>query len=102
MAEFVLELKNIGKTFSGVNVLRGIDLQLRAGEVLALMGENGAGKSTLIKVISGYHKPDEGGEIRVDGKPVSFNKPKDAMNAHIHTIYQELTLCPDMSSPKTS
>ena len=53
MEDFVLELKGIGKTFSGVNVLRDINIQLKRGEVFALMGENGAGKSTLIKVISG-------------------------------------------------
>lgn len=97
MGEYVLEMKNIGKTFSGVNVLRGIDMQLKKGEVLALMGENGAGKSTLIKVVSGYHQPDPGGELIVDGQKVAFHKPKDAMDAHIHTIYQELTLCPDMT-----
>ncbi|MBR0085872.1 MAG: sugar ABC transporter ATP-binding protein [Lachnospiraceae bacterium] len=97
MSETILELKNIGKTFNGVNVLRGVNLELHKGEVLALMGENGAGKSTLIKVVAGYHQPDPGGEMYVEGKLVKFNKPKDAMKAHIHTIYQELTLCPDMT-----
>jgi len=97
LSDYILELKNIGKTFSGVNVLRGIDLQVKRGEVLALMGENGAGKSTLIKVISGYHQPDEGGQIIVDGKEVVFHNPKESLDAHIHTIYQELTLCPDMT-----
>src|SRR4030042_6110473 len=61
------------------------------------MGENGAGKSTLIKILSGYFPPDRGGVIRMNGKPVVFNNPKDAMEASIHTIYQELTLCPLMS-----
>ena len=97
MEDIILEMQNIGKTFSGVNVLRDINIQLKKGEVLALMGENGAGKSTLIKIISGYHQPDAGGELRVHGKPVVFQKPKDSMDAHIHTIYQELTLCPDMT-----
>ena len=97
MSEYILELKNIGKTFSGVNVLRGIDLQVKRGEVLALMGENGAGKSTLIKVVSGYHLPDPGGKIIVNGKEVVFHNPKEAKVNHIHTIYQELTLCPDMT-----
>ena len=97
MSEYILELKNIGKTFSGVNVLRGIDLQVKKGEVLALMGENGAGKSTLIKVVSGYHLPDPGGQIIVNGKEVVFHNPKEAKVNHIHTIYQELTLCPDMT-----
>ncbi len=94
---YVLELSNIGKTFAGVNVLRGVDLQLKKGEVHVLLGENGAGKSTLIKIISGYHKQDKGGSIKVDGQEVSFKRPKDAIDASIHTIYQELTLCPYMT-----
>ena len=97
MAEHVLELEKIGKTFAGVTVLRNIDLTLRKGEVHALLGENGAGKSTLIKILSGYYMPDRGGTIRVNGTPVVFSNPKDAMDASIHTIYQELTLCPLMS-----
>jgi ABC-type sugar transport system ATPase subunit len=96
-AEIILELKNIGKTFSGVNVLRGIDLKLRKGEVHALLGENGAGKSTLIKILNGYYQPDRGGEMKIAGKVVQFRNPKDALAASIHTIYQELTLCPLMS-----
>ena len=97
MDEYVLELKNIGKTFSGVNVLRGINLSLKKGEVHALLGENGAGKSTLIKILNGYYQPDRGGEIRIAGSEVQFKKPKDALDASIHTIYQELTLCPLMT-----
>ncbi len=97
MAEHVLELEKIGKTFAGVTVLRNINLTLRKGEVHALLGENGAGKSTLIKILSGYYMPDRGGTIRVNGTPVVFSNPKDAMDASIHTIYQELTLCPLMS-----
>jgi len=70
---------------------------VRSGEVHALLGENGAGKSTLIKILSGYHLPDKGGEILINGKAVTFRNPKDAMEASIHTIYQELTLCPQMT-----
>jgi len=72
-------------------------MSVRRGEVHALLGENGAGKSTLIKILSGYHQPDKGGEILIDGQPVTFKDPKDAINASIVTIYQELTLCPDMT-----
>ncbi|KKK49559.1 hypothetical protein LCGC14_3133830, partial [marine sediment metagenome] len=97
MDDHLLELKNIGKTFSGVNVLRGIDLVLKKGEVHALLGENGAGKSTLIKILNGYYQPDKGGEIKIEGRVVQFKKPKDALDASIHTIYQELTLCPLMT-----
>jgi len=72
-------------------------MRVRRGEVHALLGENGAGKSTLIKILSGYHQPDKGGEILINGNPVAFRNPKDAMDASIHTIYQELTLCPHMT-----
>ena len=97
MSDYILELNNIGKTFSGVNVLRGINLKFKRGEVHALLGENGAGKSTLIKILSGYHQPDEGGTLIINGKEISFKNPKDAIDASIHTIYQELTLCPLMT-----
>lgn len=97
MSEYILELKNIGKTFSGVNVLRDVNLQLKKGEVHVLLGENGAGKSTLIKIISGYHQPDKGGEIYVEGEKKEFSSPKQPKDAGIHTIYQELTLCKDMT-----
>ena len=97
MADNILELRNIGKTYSGVNVLRNINLGIERGEVHALLGENGAGKSTLIKIISGYIQPDKGGEILVNGKPVVFKQPGDSMDAGVHTIYQELSLCLDMT-----
>jgi len=97
LSQCILELKNIGKTFSGVNVLRDVNLQLKKGEVHVLLGENGAGKSTLIKIISGYHAPDKGGEIYVEGERKEFTSPKQPKDAGIHTIYQELTLCKDMT-----
>lgn len=97
MSEYILEMKNIGKSFSGVSVLRSINLGLIKGEVHALLGENGAGKSTLIKILSGFHPTEKPAEIILDGKSVAFKKPKDALDASIHTIYQELTLCPDMT-----
>ena len=97
MEENILELRNIGKTFSGVNVLRNVDLTIRRGEVHAILGENGAGKSTLIKIISGYHQPDAGGAIMLDGVKHEFKSPRDALKASISTIYQELLLCPQMT-----
>ncbi|MEA4853150.1 MAG: sugar ABC transporter ATP-binding protein [Christensenella sp.] len=97
MEEYVLEMSDVGKTFAGVNVLRDINLKLKKGEVHVLLGENGAGKSTLIKIISGYHKQDKGGTIKVNSKEVDFKRPKDAIDASIHTIYQELSLCPYMT-----
>jgi ABC-type sugar transport system ATPase subunit len=97
LGENVLELRHISKTFPGVVALKNVDLSVRRGEVHALLGENGAGKSTLIKILSGYHQPDRGGEMFIAGKPVLFRSPKDAIEASISTIYQELTLCPNMT-----
>ena len=97
LGENVLELKHISKTFPGVVALNNVDMSVRSGEVHALLGENGAGKSTLIKILSGYHQPDKGGEMFIAGKPVLFRSPKDAIAASISTIYQELTLCPNMT-----
>lgn len=93
----ILELRNVSKTFSGVTVLKNIDLDIKKGEVHALLGENGAGKSTLIKIISGYHSMDGGGELRMHGKTLDIKRPKDSIKAHISTIYQELTLCPHLT-----
>lgn len=95
--EYILELRHVSKTFPGVVALKNVNMSVKSGEVHALLGENGAGKSTLIKILSGYHQPDVGSEILIGGKPVTFKTPKDAIKASIHTIYQELTLCPHMT-----
>lgn len=94
----LLEMRNIHKSFPGVRALQGVDFTLRAGEVHALMGENGAGKSTLIKVltgVSGYVKDE--GTISLEGKAVSIRSPQDAQKVGISTVYQEITLCPNLS-----
>ena len=84
----ILRLEGISKSFVGVKALQGISFDLREGEVHCLCGENGAGKSTLIKILSGAHQPDDGGEIYFDGNKVTLN-PHLALALGIQTIYQE-------------
>jgi rhamnose transport system ATP-binding protein len=95
MNENILELRNISKQFSGVEVLHQVPFSLRRGEVHALLGENGAGKSTLVKIITGVHQPD-GGEIILDGVQVHFGNTRESRQAGIAAIYQELSLFPDL------
>ncbi|GGM90581.1 sugar ABC transporter ATP-binding protein [Dactylosporangium sucinum] len=90
----LLDIRGIGKSFLGVRVLSGIDLDLRAGEVHAVVGENGAGKSTLMKIISGVYAPD-GGTLTLDGAPVTFRGPRDAQRAGVGIIHQEFNLLPE-------
>lgn len=94
--EVVLRLEGICKEFPGVKALQDVELTLRKGEIHALMGENGAGKSTLIKVLTGVYQKD-GGNIFLSGKPVTIRSTQDAQNAGISTVYQEITLCPNLS-----
>ena len=95
--EYILEMKNISKTFPGVKALDRVQLQARPGEVHALMGENGAGKSTLMKILMGIYSMDEGGEILFQGKPYRANSPKEAMETGVAMIHQELNPILDMS-----
>ncbi|MBO4927734.1 MAG: sugar ABC transporter ATP-binding protein [Clostridiales bacterium] len=92
----VLEMRGICKYFPGVRALENVDFTLREGEIHALMGENGAGKSTLIKVLTGVYSKD-GGDIRLAGVPVHIRSPQDAQNMGISTVYQEITLCPNLT-----
>ena len=92
----VLELAGISKSFPGIQALKSVRFDMRAGEVHALLGENGAGKSTLIKIVSGVHRPDHG-SIRIDGREVAFASPLEAQRAGIATIYQELLLFPELT-----
>ncbi|MDO8772120.1 MAG: ATP-binding cassette domain-containing protein [Burkholderiaceae bacterium] len=95
-APLVLQAKNIVKRYGQVTALDGVDFELRAGEILAVIGDNGAGKSSLIKVLSGAVTPDSG-EMLLDGKPVHFRSPMDARRAGIETVYQDLAVAPAMS-----
>ena len=91
MGEIILKMQGIQKHFSGVHALKGVDFELKAGEVHALMGENGAGKSTLIKVLCGIHKSD-GGTIEYLGNEVSYNNIGESQDAGISVIHQELNM----------
>ena len=93
----VLSMRQICKSFPGVKALQNVDFTLRKGEIHALMGENGAGKSTLIKVLTGVYSRDAG-TIWIDGAgEVSIRSPQDAQAAGISTVYQEITLCPNLT-----
>jgi ribose transport system ATP-binding protein len=95
MAQPLLQMTGIVKEFPGVRALDGVDLDVRAGEVHCLLGQNGAGKSTLIKVLSGFHQPDEG-TIAWDGQETAFSSPAKAIAQGVATIYQELDLVPHL------
>ena len=93
MSETVLEGRNIVKRYGHVTAVNGADFDLRAGEVLAVIGDNGAGKSSLIKVLSGDVIPDSG-EVLLEGRRVHFRSPHDAQQAGIETVYQDLAMAP--------
>ena len=87
----VLSVRGASKRFGAVTALEDLDLDVRRGEVLALLGDNGAGKSTLIKCLNGVHRFDSG-TIRMEGEPVSIHEPADARALGIETVYQDLAL----------
>jgi ribose transport system ATP-binding protein len=93
----LLAMETITKSFPGVRALQGVSMEVRSGEVFALMGENGAGKSTLIKVLSGAHLPDSG-RIVIDSKQVAIGGPVDAQRAGVSVIYQEFNLIPGLTA----
>jgi len=92
----MLSLSGVSKSFPGVRALSEVSLDVRSGEIHALVGENGAGKSTLTRTIAGVHQPDEG-TIRFDGRDIRWTSPGDAKKAGIHVIYQEFVLFPHLS-----
>ncbi len=93
--EVVLSLRGISKNFGAVSALTDIDLDVHAGEVVALVGDNGAGKSTLVKILSGVHQASSG-SITFQGKPVTLPDPKAALSLGIATVFQDLALCENL------
>src|SRR6056297_313217 len=91
MAEPYLRAENLVKKFGPFTALNGVNLEIYPGEVLALLGDNGAGKSTLIKTLAGVHQPTSG-QLYIEGKPRTFRSPRDASDAGIGTVYQDLAL----------
>jgi simple sugar transport system ATP-binding protein len=92
----LLRAVKIKKSFGPVTVLKGVDLTVERGEVLALVGDNGAGKSTFIKILSGFHQADEG-ELFWEGERLRLTSPHDARGRGIETVYQDLALINDLS-----
>jgi len=93
--DIVLALRGVSKRFGAVQALTDVDLEVRAGEVIALVGDNGAGKSTLVKTVAGVHPVDDG-TIEWEGRPVTVSRPHDAQQLGIATVYQDLALCDNL------
>ncbi|MDK8795385.1 ATP-binding cassette domain-containing protein [Corynebacterium sp. MSK041] len=92
----IIELRDITKSYGTFDALRGVDLTINAGEVTCVLGDNGAGKSTLIKILAGLHAPTSG-QLLIDGSPVTFTSPRDALDAGIATVYQNLAIVDELS-----
>ncbi|MEO6299613.1 MAG: ATP-binding cassette domain-containing protein, partial [Paracoccaceae bacterium] len=93
--ELLLSLRGISKNFGAVSALTDIELDVHAGEVVALVGDNGAGKSTLVKVLAGVHAPSSG-TVSYRGKPVTMSSPSAALELGIATVFQDLALCENL------
>src|SRR5947208_6016601 len=93
----VLEVDTVSKTFTRTQALAGVSLTIGPGEVHALLGQNGSGKSTLIKILSGYHAPDAGGGIRIEGNELPFQAPVQSYRLGCRFVQQDLGLVPTLS-----
>jgi ribose transport system ATP-binding protein len=91
-----LDVENVRKSFPGVVALDGVSMEIRPGEIHALVGENGAGKSTFIKIVTGLYSPDQG-RLLIDGEQVHFSSPRDAIAAGVSAVHQERNLIPRFS-----
>jgi simple sugar transport system ATP-binding protein len=95
--DYVLQMKNISKTFGEVAALHDVDFEVGQNEIVGLVGDNGAGQSTLVKIITGYHRPDAGGEILWKGRPLSHLSVAKAHDLGIEVVYQERALADQQS-----
>ena len=93
----ILEVRDLAKSFGNVQALRSATLTVDRGQVVALVGDNGAGKSTLVRTVAGVYGPDHG-TIRLDGRRVQFRNPREALDAGIEVVFQDLSLAPDLSA----
>jgi ribose transport system ATP-binding protein len=94
----VLQIRNLTKTFPGMRALDNVDFEVRAGEIHALVGHNGSGKSTLIKILSGFHTPDEGASITVSGEPFVFGQAQTSQELGLRFVHQDLGLIDTLSA----
>jgi len=92
---YILEMKNISKSFGGLKALSDVNLELRRGEIIGLVGDNGAGKSTLMKILTGAYHPDKG-RIIIEGREVVINSPRVSKKLGIEMVYQNLELCQNL------
>lgn len=95
-AEYLLEMNGINKTFGGVQALKDININLKYGEILGIVGDNAAGKSTLMKILTGFHQADSGA-IYINGKKTSIDSPRVSKRLGIEMVYQDLELCKNLS-----
>src|SRR5919201_63391 len=93
----LLEIRDMSKSFPGTRALRSVDLDIGGGEIHALVGQNGSGKSTLIKLLAGFHEPESGTVVRVDGEAVELGHPAAARHAGFRFVHQDLALVDALS-----
>jgi len=86
--------RNLGKSYGSITALAGVDIDIRSGEIMAIVGDNGAGKSTLVKILTGVTRPDTG-SLEVNGRTVTFDSPRAAREIGIEAVFQDLALCPN-------
>jgi ribose transport system ATP-binding protein len=94
----VIDAGHVSMTFPGQRALDDVSVRIEPGEVHALLGENGSGKSTLIRILAGYHTPDPGSEVRIEGRPLSFGSPRTSHQAGLRFVHQHLALIPEFNA----